>query len=108
MFGGTAYRPQSDGTMLALKGEGGLKGMWQALVPSGADAGEPLYKNISGNQVGSWLMRVNYDGDRWRLGIYADKYFEDHSAMFLIDYDGYGSGDEWKKKKKSKFLLCDL
>ena len=28
--------------------------------------------------------------------------------MFLIDYDGYGSGDEWKKKKKSKFLLYDL
>lgn len=108
MFGGTAYRPQKDGTMLALKGEGGLKGMWHAFIPGGADAGETLYKNIAGNQVGSWLMRVNYDGDRWRLGIYADKYFEDHSAMFLLDYDGYGKGDEWQKKKKSKFILYDL
>jgi len=107
-FGGTAYRPQSDGTMLALKGEGGLKGMWHAFIPGGADAGETLYKNIAGNQVGSWLMRVNYDGDRWRLGIYADKYFEDHSAMFLLDYDGYGQDDEWQKKKKSKFILYDL
>ena len=107
-FGGTAYRPQSDGTMLALKGEGGLKGMWHAFIPGGADAGETLYKNIAGNQVGSWLMRVNYDDDRWRLGIYADKYFEDHSAMFLLDYDGYGQGEEWQKKKKSKFILYDL
>ena len=53
-FGGTAYHPQSDGTMLALKGEGGLKGMWHAFIPGGADAGETLYKNIAGNQVGSW------------------------------------------------------
>jgi hypothetical protein len=103
MFGGTAYRPQSDGTMLALKGEGGLKGMWQALVPSGADAGETLYKNISGNQVGSWLMRVNYDGDRWRLGIYADKYFEDHSAMFLIDYDATAAVTSGRIRKRASF-----
>lgn len=108
MFGGMAYRRQSDGTMLALKGDNGLKGFWHAFVPGGEDAGETLYTNISGNHVGSWLMRVNYNADRWRIGLYADKYFEDHSAMFQLDYDGYGKGDEWQEKKERKFLLYDL
>jgi len=106
-FGGTAYRRLSDGTMMPLKGDRGLKGFWHAFVPGGADAGETLYTNISGNQVGSWLLRVNYDTERWKMSVYADKYFEDHSAMFLLDYDGYGSGDKWQEKQKRKFLVYD-
>lgn len=107
-FGGTAYQRQSDGTMLASKGESGLKGFWHAFVPSGSDIGETLYTNVSGNHVGSWLFRLNYEGDVWGFSVYGDKYFEDHSAMFQIDYDGYGTGDEWQEKKDRKFLLYDL
>ena len=96
-FGGTAYQRQSDGTMLPMKGEGGLKGMWHAFIPGGSDAGETTYQNVSGNQLGSWVARLNYDSDTWRWGFYVDKYFEDHSGMLQLDYDGYGVGDEWQE-----------
>lgn len=107
MFGGTSYVPL-NGVMTPMKGEGGLKGMWNAFVPGGSDAGETVYKNISGDQVGSWLARINYDADTWRFSIYADKFFEDHSGMFQLDYDGYGEGAEWQKKKKSRYLIYDF
>lgn len=107
-FGGTAYQRQSDGTMAAGKGESGLKGFWHAFVPSGTDIGETTYTNCEGNHVGSWLFRLNYDDDLWGFSVYGDKYFEDHSAMFQLDYDGYGDADEWQVKKKRRFLLYDL
>ena len=107
-FGGTAYQRQGDGTMLPMKGQGGLKGMWNAFIPGGSDVGETTYQNVSGNQVGSWVARLNYDGDTWRWGLYIDKYFEDHSALFLMDYDGYGEGDEWQVKKKRRYLVYDF
>lgn len=107
-FGGTAYRPTSDGTMEAVQGENGLKGYWNVFVPGGAEAVEKAHKNTAGNQVGSWLIRANYNADTWRLSFYIDKYFEDHSAMFLLDFDGYGSGEEWNKTKRHKFIVYDL
>ncbi|MDD3388068.1 MAG: hypothetical protein PHU58_06335, partial [Prevotella sp.] len=33
---------------------------------------------------------------------------EDHSFMFQLDYDGYGQGDEWNTKKKTRFFLYDF
>lgn len=107
-FGGTSHRKASDGTMETLKGENGLWGFWHAFVPGGHDAGESLYRNIGGNHVGSWMASLNYDGDAMAFSIYADKYFEDHSAMLLLDYDGYGQGDNWQKKQKSKFFVYDM
>ena len=65
-------------------------------------------KNAEGNQLGAWLARVNYDADTWRFSVYADKYFEDHSSMLQLDYDGYGTGDEWLQKKKRRFFVYDL
>ena len=106
-FGGTPYKI-IDGKMTSVKTESGFKAFWHAFVPGGADGGETLYTNIAGNQVGSWLMRLNYDCNAIRIGVYADKYFEDQSAMFLLDYDGYGSGDEWQQKKKSRYVLYDM
>ena len=107
-FGGTAYQRQSDGTMLPMKGEGGLKGMWHAFIPGGSDVGETTYQNVSGNQLGSWVARLNYDSDTWRWGFYVDKYFEDHSGMLQLDYDGYGVGDEWQVKKDHRYLVYDF
>ena len=55
--------------------------------------------------MGSWLIRLNFDYDRWYLGIYADKFFEDNSSMLHISYDGWGEGDEqWVKKERRYFL----
>lgn len=108
-FGGTSYNVFTDtGDYTEVKNEGGLSGMWHAFIPSGADATEVKYKNISGNQVGSYVARLNFDYDSWYLGVYADHFFEDQSAMFMVDYDGYGEGDNWSVKEKNKYLLYDL
>lgn len=107
-FGGTAYRPEADGTTTVMQGGTGVRDFWHAIVPGGADVGETIYQNAAGNQLGSWLMRVNYDADRWGLSVYADKYFEDHSSMFMLDYDGYGTGDEWNVGKKRRYFVYDL
>lgn len=107
-FGGTSYQFDSDGNMTVLKCEADLNSFWNAFMPGGYDAGEDVYQNVEGNQVGSWLLRLNWDEPKWRVSIYADKYFEDHSSMFQLDYDGYGSGDEWEERKKSRYLLYDF
>ena len=108
-FGGTVHIPDGDG-WLVYHGNNGLKGMWRAFMPGGADAPEEgtEYQNAEGNQLGSWLMRVNYETDTWKLGFYAEKYFEDHSSMLQLDYDGYGTGDEWNVAKKRRYFLYDL
>lgn len=108
-FAGTSYLPDGNGNMTAIEGEKGLKGLWHAFVPGGSDKTDgAVYANASGNQLGSWVLRMNWDADTWRLGVYADKFFEDHSSMFQLDYDGYGSGDEWDSHKKRRYLLYDF
>lgn len=107
-FGGTAYRPDGKGGMTVLKGDTGLGAYWNAFVPGGYDTGETTYQNVEGNHVGSWLIRMNWNTDMWRFSVYADKYFEDHSAMFQLDYDGYGQGEEWDEKKKSRYVIYDF
>lgn len=54
------------------------------------------------------MMRLNLEKDLWKAGLYVDKFFEDHSAMFQLDYDGYGSGEEWQVKKKRRYVLYDF
>ena len=76
--------------------------MWHAFIPGGHDDGEGQYANIAGNQLGSWLMRINYNADTWKLGVYADHFFEDDSQMFMLDYNGYGEGKEWQSKKSHR------
>ena len=93
-----------EGKDSVMPTESGLKGFWHALVPSGSDASDGAYANVAGDQLGSWVMRINYDADRWKLGLYADHFFEDHSQMFFLDYNGYGSGDNWMKKEKFRFF----
>lgn len=109
-FGGTSHSFNPDGSEKIVNGNGGLRGMLKAFIPGGGDAPEmsTIYQNAEGNHLGSWLARLNYDAERWRLSVYADKYFEDHSSMFMVDYDGYGSGSDWNKKKKRKFILYDF
>ena len=108
-FGGTAYRFHSDGSFDdEVHQQGGLKGMLKALIPGGSDAVDDLYTGGAGNSLGSWLARFNFDDEEWGFSIYADHFFEDHSAMFLTEYNGYGEGDEWNVKKDRRFFLYGL
>ena len=107
-FGGKTFFPEADGTVSEMKGNNGFSGFWHAFWPGGADAGETTYQNAEGNHLGSWLFRLNYDADTWRMSVYGDKYFEDHSAMLGMDYDGYETGENWQQKKKHRYLVYDL
>ena len=108
-FGGKSYVTE-NGKEVVIENESGLKSLWHAFIPGGAGSDEVTsdYKNAEGNQLGSWVMRVNYEAKDWSLGIYADHFFEDHSALFMIGYNGYGEGSEWKTKKDSRYFLYDL
>jgi len=107
-FGGTSYIDDLAGGLTKVENEGGLKGMWHAFIPGGGESVEDTYKNASGNILGSWVIRLNYDNARWGASLYYDHFFEDHSAMFQLDYDGYGTGDEWNTRKRSRYVLYDF
>ncbi|MBP3776177.1 MAG: hypothetical protein IJ552_03340 [Prevotella sp.] len=106
-FGGSSF---THGEV--IKSESGLKAFWHALTFSGTDTGEAgetgAYENVGGNHLGSWLIRLNFDYDAWYLGLYAEHFFEDHSSMFFLDYDGYGSGEEWNTRKSRRYFLYSL
>ncbi len=110
LFGGKSHSIDADGNRVTTNNGTGLKSYLKALVPGGSDAPEAgtVYQNEEGDILGSWLLRLNYDTDSWRVSVYADKYFEDHSSMLMLDYDGYGQGDEWNVKKKTRFFLYDF
>lgn len=106
-FGGTSYAPMGSDSVRIVKGNARLKDYYRAFIPGSSESiekGTP-YENAEGNQLGSWVMRLKYDDDDWCMSIYADRYFEDHSSMLSLDYDGYGTGEEWNEKKRSRFQL---
>ena len=107
-FGGTTYR-EINGNFIVYHNKGGLGGMIDAIIPGGGgDNAETDYKNVSGNMLGSFLARLNFDYDTWYLGLYADHFFEDHSQMLLLEYDGYGTGAEWNVKKDNRLFMYSL
>ena len=112
-FGGTLYNYRgtdqngyrgSD----ALKLKSDIRSYWNAFIPGGGDTNETEFKNAEGNQVGSWLLRFNWEAENISIGLYGDHFFEDHSSMFFLDYNGYGEGEHWKEKQKLKFFVYDL
>ena len=106
-FGGKPYI-RYDGEMTRVKTSAKLKDFWNVFIPGGSDSSDGLYANKEGNQLGSWLMRLNYDTEEWRASVYADHFFEDHSQMFFLDYNGYGSGDDWNKWKHNRFFMYSM
>jgi hypothetical protein len=90
-FGGTAYNvADAKGP---VKGGTSLKDFWNALIPGGNDATDADYANVEGNWVGSWLASVSWKFPTWRIRGYWDHFFEDHSALFFVDRNGYQVGD---------------
>lgn len=110
LFGGRSHRPDGQGGMATVVNASGLKSYLRALIPGGADVpeGGSAYQNEEGDILGSWMMRLNYDAESWKVGVYMDKYFEDHSSMLMLDYDGYGDGEEWNVKKRTHFFRYDF
>ena len=106
-FGGTSLNPE-DTELPVVKNKGGLASVLHAFIPGGGEASEADYRNKEGNHVGSWLLRANYDADKWGLSLYADHFFEDQSQMFFLDYDGYGSDEHWDSWEHFDWLLYDL
>ncbi|MDO5446550.1 MAG: capsule assembly Wzi family protein [Prevotellaceae bacterium] len=107
-FGGKSYQINEDGVMEELCNQQNLSSFWHAFVPdfgTVGDVGEGVYANCTGNHVGSWLARLTYKGKGWKIAAYLDHYFEDHSQLLFVDYDGYGTGEDWDKKKDSRYLL---
>lgn len=108
LFGGTMYRPDGEDGMEVFHGGTSLKDYWNVFIPGGAEANEDIYRNVAGDMLGSWVMRVSYDAGKWRLGLYADHFFEDHSQMFFLDYNGYGQGDNWNVRQDNRYFLYYL
>lgn len=109
LFGGTSHMLDPDGNMTEVSCGSGVKAFWNALIPGGTDSTDGSnYSNAEGDQLGSWMIRLNYEGDTWRAGLYADKFFEDHSGLFQMDYNGYGSGSEFQSKQKRRYVVYDF
>lgn len=106
VFGGDTYTRFPDDPIHSHRKN--FSAFWHALIPGGADVTERGTSNAEGNILGSWLARVDYHGKDWTIGIYADKFFDDHSAMFMLDYDGYGTGENKYVKEKTKFHLYEF
>lgn len=106
-FGGDLfYSTEKDPKGKWGHNDSGFSAFWHALTFGGQD----YYENSesgsggSGNTLGAMLARINLNYDDWYLGLYGDHYFEDHSQLFFIDYDGYGEGDDWNVKKYNRWV----
>lgn len=86
IFGGTSY---NSATWQGINGEPvhmghSFKDFVDATFGVGGDATDGNgYANATGNTLGSWLMRLNWQGKGWSASVYYDHFFEDHSQMFL-------------------------
>ena len=106
-FGGTTHTWENY-EQVTYHNDASVKSFFNALTSGGFDATDSHWKNNAGNHLGSWVGRLNMDYRKWNLGLYFDRYFEDHSAMLFMDYDGYGSGKDWDERKRSRFFLYDV
>ncbi|MBR1668505.1 MAG: hypothetical protein IJ693_09525 [Bacteroidaceae bacterium] len=106
-FGSTHYEIH-NGTYTKIKNGRDLKSFWYAFKGGGADATDGTVQNNEGNMLGSWVLRLNYNTPKATYGLYADHFFEDHSAMFHINYDGYAYEDGHMKKKSNRFRFYPL
>ena len=104
-FGAKAYFP--DGSVKEYSKS--FSNFWSAFT--GSESGNvdaSLANGADTNLLGSWVARLNWKADTWEAGIYADHFFEDHSAMFLLDYDGYGNGEQWNNKLTNRYFRYGL
>ena len=55
----------------------------KALIPMGGgnDAPASEKQNINGNVLGSWHLAANWHSDDWRIRLYYEHFYEDHSGL---------------------------
>ena len=106
-FGSTHYE-YSNGTYTEIKNGRSLSSFWHAFVSGGGDPTDGPRPNNEGNMLGSWVLRLNYKTKQADYGLYADHFFDDHSAMFHINYDGYEYRDGSMKHGDNRFILYPL
>lgn len=86
-FGGESWNSnirldEGAGRAPYVKLPSGAKAFWHAFIPGGSDSYDGDYANSEGNQLGSWHLRLDYQGKGWSVGAYMEHYFEDHSQLF--------------------------
>ena len=83
MFGGDCYN-YGDKEGNNYKNPVRLKDFLTALIPqSGDNSYHPMDQgNIVGNMLGSWLGAITWNAEQWRLKLYYEHVFDDHSQMF--------------------------
>lgn len=92
IFGGTAYNVTGRGTngLATIKQPEDVNAFWHAFWPMGAsdDPTDGVNKNVAGNTLGSYLMRLQYNSPTWTIGAYFERFYEDHS-MLTVQYGIY-------------------
>ncbi len=107
-FGGTMHYVSSGGEELAVKTKTGFSSYIHALAFGGQDARDGDYPNTEGNQLGSYIIKLNYKSAAVDAAVYIDHFFEDLSGMAFVSYDGYGAGDEWNVRTEHKYYRFPL
>ncbi|MBO4674357.1 MAG: hypothetical protein J5616_08425 [Bacteroidaceae bacterium] len=105
---GSSHFERTENGLEKFRNARNLTSLWHALIGGGSDGYDGAIKNNEGNMLGSWVLRLNYDTKSVRYGLYADHFFEDHSALFHINYDGYAYENGQMVKKKNRWLLYPL
>ena len=89
-FGGKAYNVLArDSKQLAdIQMGQDLRAFWNAVTGSGRDVTDFTESNAQGNTLGSYNMRLQWNGktsrgSRWTVGAYFERYFEDQSMLTL-------------------------
>ena len=103
-FGGSVYNQKTR----KFENHTNFNAFIDAFIAGGEKDENGIYQTMIGDQLGSWVARLNFDNDRLGISLYADHYFEDHSGMFFLDYDGYGTGKDWDTWEKNRYLLYPL
>lgn len=81
-FGGATYLPSGK----VIKHSESLMSWFRSVVPLPADKGAPEGEstNVEGNMLGSWNWAVNWTSpEGWALRVYYQRYFEDHSMLWV-------------------------
>lgn len=106
IFGGTVHWIDGDGKPTIFNGGKGVSSFWNAFIPGGSDfqEAEQGYINVEGDQLGSWVTRLSYKTQCYDVSVYADHFFEDHSALYHLGYYGYGKDGDWQKRSRKLYL----
>ncbi len=107
-FGGKSIYVNNSGELTTLKNNSGFSSYFHALTSGGQDITDGEYPNEEGNHLGQTMARLNYSDDNIGASLYFDHFFEDLSGMILLDYDGYGTGDQWNEHVKNRYYRFPL